>query len=271
MHANGVPPLHRPASPPVADSVTVGLWHMDESVGSVVADSGPNHLDGAAGLDTQIDFGRFGNARRFTWSRQSFVYVPYSDSLETGGQLSVEAWVYITAYGPFEDTPIAGRWTEQANEQSWLLSIVGNKLAVSTGVSVSPGYHLALAALGTPGQVMFALQAVAAGGPQSYFSTSTILPEQWTHVGVTYDGELVRIYVDGRLDSQYILHGLIRGSTAPLEIGNYFDPRLLSDLEARTPVLSGGDPDTYYAFQGMIDELRVSSVARPGFPNAVAR
>lgn len=271
MRAGRLPPLHLPASAPAADSVTVGLWHMDETVGEFVADDGPNRLDGVAGRDNGVDFGRFGNARVFEPSIQSFVFVPFDPAMETGGLLSIEAWVYLYGYGPFEDTPIAARWSEQANEQSWLFSVVGNKGILGPGTTVTPGHHSELVAFGQPGQLMFAMQPSFAGGAESWFSTTGVPIEQWTHVAVTYDGEIVRFYVDGRMDGQYVFPARIRASRAPLLIGNYFDPRLLSDLESRSPVVVGVDETPYYAFRGLIDELRISSVGRGGFDNAQPR
>src|SRR5207247_661349 len=47
------------------DSITVGLWHLDEAKGGTVADAGPFRLHGTAGPSTRPDFGRFGNGRTF--------------------------------------------------------------------------------------------------------------------------------------------------------------------------------------------------------------
>lgn len=271
MRAGVLPMIQVPTAPPRPDSVTVALWHMDETVGALVADAGPHRLDGFAGLDTGVDFGRFGGARAFGASIQSFVIVPYADALETGGFLSVEAWIYLDEYGRFEDTPIAGRWTERANERSWLFSVVGNKAAIGPGSTVTPGYHADLVAFGTPGQLMFAMQPAFASGTQIYFSTTSIPVDRWIYVAVTYDGEIVRLFVDGRIEGQFVFQGRIRASSAPLLIGNYFDHRLLSDMESRSPAVAGGDSTPYYAFQGLIDELRISSVGRGAFEADKAR
>ncbi len=31
----------------LSDASTIALWHLNEGMGNVAADSGPNHLDGA--------------------------------------------------------------------------------------------------------------------------------------------------------------------------------------------------------------------------------
>ena len=93
----------------------------------------------------------------------------------------------------------------------------------------------------------------------------------WTQVAVSFDGQTVRFYINGRLDSQYATGSRIRTTRAPLLIGNYFDPRWLSTFEGRLSVGTGVDPTPYYAFQGTIDELRISNVARTDFPSARGR
>jgi hypothetical protein len=75
----------------------------------------------------------------------------------------------------------------------------------------------------------------------------------------------VRFFLDGILDAQYASPGRIRSSEAPLLIGNYFDPRYLSrfggDLSPDPP----GSRTPYYAYQGLIDELRISDDPRRTF------
>jgi hypothetical protein len=85
---------------------------------------------------------------------------------------------------------------------------------------------------------------------------------QWTHVAASYDGRVVNFYLDDRLDSQYAFEGEIRASHAPLLIGNYFDTRWLTDFGGELRVGSGVDREPYYALEGLLDEVRISSSAR---------
>ena len=73
-----------PAVAPVADSVTVGLWRFDETLGLQAADSGPFRLTGTAGPDTRPAFGRFRNGREFPAAAQTFVVVPYNRLRQKG-------------------------------------------------------------------------------------------------------------------------------------------------------------------------------------------
>jgi hypothetical protein len=75
----------------------------------------------------------------------------------------------------------------------------------------------------------------------------------------------VRFWINGQLDAQYATRAKIRDGLAPILIGNYFDTRKLSDFEGD---LKAGPRITHppvYSFDGMIDELRISSQARNSF------
>lgn len=253
------------ASAPVADSATVALWRMDEPGGFDVADEGPFRLNARAGADTDTDFGRFRGARTFQRSIDSFLLVPFSTALEAGGELTVEAWIEPHSLGNAELAPIVERWTPQANEQSWLLGIVGLNLGGVGDTPASPGYLQQLVEMGSAGRLVFALQPAEAGLPVSYFSTTEIELDRWTHVAVTFDGHEVRFYLDGRLDAQFAFGSGIRASQAPLMVGNWFDPRWITDLGDRPRVGAGVDRNAFYSFEGSIDELRISRVARREF------
>ncbi|HTO90656.1 MAG TPA: LamG domain-containing protein [Candidatus Sulfotelmatobacter sp.] len=258
-------------APPPADSLTLLLWHMDETGGSEVTDAGPLHLLGLAGPDTRTDFGRIERARLFTRSIDSFVACGYADPLESPAALTVEAWVRVDEYGQYEDTPIAGRWTPNVNEHSWLFTVLGRDLLPPIANLPSPGQHQDLlpASIGGDnlGKLMFAFQPRDAGSPLSFVSNRALEIGRWTHVAVSYDGRVVRFYVDGNLDAQYAVLGAIRPSPAPLLVGNSFDPRWLTNFgTTEIHVLSNVDRNPYYAFVGAIDELRISNAVRTAFP-----
>jgi hypothetical protein len=250
------------ATAPVPDSATVGLWRMDEPGGYLVADEGPFRLTARAGIEARTDFGRFAGARVFGNSIESFLYVPFTNALDSGDQITVEAWIDPSSLGRAELMPIVERWSPLANEQSWLFGIVGLNLA-RTGTSTGFLHHLV--ANGSPGRLVFALQPLDASLPVSYFSSDEIALSRWTHVAVSFDGREVRFYIDGRLDSQYALTARIRPTPAPLMIGNYFDSRWITEMEDRPQVVVSADRNAFYAFDGAIDELRISRIARDGF------
>ena len=251
--------------PPAVDAGTLGLWRMDESLGTQVPDSGPRSLLGIAGLDTRSDYGRYGRARLFTLSLDSFVEVPYNPAMDAPAAFTIEAWVRPNSYGNYEDTPIAARWTAQNADHSWILSIVGQKLRPPVVPTASPGDHAQLVGAAAPGTLYFAFQPADAGVPRAYYSTRQIELGRWTHVAASYDGKVVRLWIDGRLDAQYASLGRIRSTLAPLEIGNTIDPHILSTFSGDLRALNANNPTAYNAFDGMIDEVRLSNVSRDSF------
>lgn len=260
-HGGGAPGARAGSAPLRADSITIGLWHLDESGGATCADDGPHSMRGTAGIDTRTDFGRFGNAREFTPSAESWVFVPYDPSMNTA-HLTVEAWIRPTAYGIAEDTPIAGRWSEYAGEQSWLLSLVGLQRNRRLTDLTLPGYHENFVTEANAMHLMFTFQPLQPGPPLTYFSTAQIALDRWSHVVVSHDGAVVRFWIDGQLDAQFATRSGIRDGSAPLLIGNYFDTRLLTGFSGDLRLGGRIAYSPVYAFQGTIDEVRLSSEAR---------
>lgn len=253
--------------PSVVDSVTVALYRFDETGGLRVADAGPFRLEAAAGIDTRTDFGQFGNARRFVRSLDSFVLVPFNPLFNFSGSFSIDAWIYVDDYTLFDATPIAARWTPLANQQSWFLGVAGYHQRGPVAGAVS-GSLEDIAGRGLPGQLVFAFQPEDAAPPRTLVSTRSIQRGRWTHVGATYDGRVARLYLDGQLDTQAATSGTVRPTEAPLMIGNFFDTRWLGTFGGDLRIEQALDPEPYFAFQGLIDELHISTGARPRFPTA---
>jgi predicted small lipoprotein YifL len=264
-------PARNAPVPPVADSVTVGLWRFDERAGNHVPDASPFRLYGTAGPDVRSEFGRYRGVRGFTATANSFVHVPYNPVLESPRGFTVEAWVYLNDLSRYELSTIATRWTPVPNSQSWLLGVVGRKLTAATTVSPSPGWFTPEVALVGTGRLVFLFRPDLAAGTQSFGSTVTLPLQRWVHVAASVDGEVVRLYVNGKLDSQAAVPNGIRRSDAPLVVGNVIDPRRLTDFGGDLRIDPGQSPLPFYALNGLVDELRLSNVARRTFESADLR
>ncbi len=261
----------RIATPPDADSITVGLWRFDERGGNHMTDASPFRLYGTAGPETRPEFGRYKGARGFAATAQSFVFVPYNPVMESPRGFSVEAWVYLNEYSTYELSMIGGRWTPVPNEQSWFLGVVGRKLTpASTGV-VSPDWFTSEVALITTGHLVFGFRPEMAAGTQSFGTTATLPLRRWVHVAATIDGEVVKLYIDGRLDVQVAVPNGIHRSDAPLVIGNVLDPRKLTEFGSDLRMDPSNLPLPFYALNGSVDELRLSNAARTTFESADLR
>jgi hypothetical protein len=264
-HGPGTTGASESRAAPEADSVTVGLWHMDETAGTRVVDAGPFRLEGIAGLDTQTSFGRYGRARVFTHSLDSFVQIPFNPVLEPREGFTLEAWVWLSSYPIYEDAVIAGRWAVSTGDRSWLFSVVGQRLQPPAAPGLSPGDHADLVGIASTGLLMFAFMPAEAGGARAYYSTRPLELNRWTHVAATFDGAVVRLWIDGVLDAQYASIGRIRSSQAALQIGNAVDPHALSTFGGDLRADQARDANPYYALDGMLDEMRLSSAARTKF------
>ncbi len=242
------------------DSATVALWRMDETGGTRAADSGPHHLDAIAGEETRTAFGRFRNARVFASSINSFLYVPPSPRLDLGPAFTIECWLAPNAYSIYEDMTIAARWSPVTDEHSWVFAMVCSR------VVQGPAWHQPFVRNGRLGHLVFAFQPEEAGVPLVYHSQSALELDRWTHVAVTCDGQVVRFWVNGEPDGVFATTGRVRTSRAPLLIGNFFDPRFLTDFGGELRQDSSVDTTPYYALDGGMDELRISNVARTQFP-----
>jgi hypothetical protein len=69
--------------------------------------------------------------------------------------------------------------------------------------------------------------------------------DRWTHVAMTFDGELLRLWVDGRLAAEAVARGKRRASKRPLVIG-----------------ADAAGEGVGQFFTGRIDDVRVSDVVR---------
>ena len=262
------PPPDAPQQPS-ADSVTVGLWHFDERTGPRVADASPFRLTGIAGPDARVEFGRYKSARSFTATVQSFVVVPYNPVMESPRGFTVEAWVYLNDITNYELSALAMRWSPSPNEQSWVLGVVGRNLVATS--SPSPGLFNDVVGSFSTGRLVFAFRPETANSLQRFASTASLPTNRWVHVAASVDGEVVKLYIDGRLDVQAAVANGIRRSEAPLVLGNALDPRRLTDVSGELKQDLANAPLPWYALNGLIDELRISNVARKQFESTDAR
>jgi hypothetical protein len=155
-----------------ADSGMVGLWHLDDGVGVIAADSSGQENDGTLTGGVTWVPGRFGTALGFDGVASS-VRVPDSPSLEPAAAVTVSAWVRHQG---------------------------------------SPGTYRYIVAKGATGCIAasYAIYTGPGGGVAFYVSTGhglsvTLSPSQdgriwdgnWHYLVGTFDGASVRLYVDG--------------------------------------------------------------------------
>lgn len=205
----------QPPCCPVPEGL-VGWWTGD---GNALDSVGDNHGTIVGGL-TYVP-GKVGKAFKINGDAfsQSYVTVPDSTTLNPTSALSVEAWIYPT--GPFD--PVASPIVKKAG----------------TGIFDPTGYSLEFTSFGT---ISFSAYLNAGlgwvGTPYNAPETALVL-NHWNHVVGTYDGDTLRLYIDGHPVSSRTAPGSIVPSHNPLQIGH--DP-----ASVPTPF-----------FNGLIDEVSI--------------
>jgi hypothetical protein len=142
----------------------------------------------------------------------SFVQVPANTSLNISSNLTLETWAKPTAVNAFADIVGAGGY--------------------ELGIRPSADGFMAMFQIVVGGTTYSATSATA--GPMA--------PGQWYHFAGTYDGNTVRLFVNGVQLGTTVKVGAIDSSTVPLRIAS---SQLVSDF-----------------FTGEVDEVRVSNTVR---------
>ncbi|HXD23802.1 MAG TPA: LamG-like jellyroll fold domain-containing protein [Gemmatimonadaceae bacterium] len=187
----------------------VAAYNFDEGAGSTLTDVSGNSNTGAVTGALWTSAGRNGGALDFDGVNDR-VFVNASSSLNVTSSITLEAWVYPTA------TQSGWRTILQRQPDVYLLH-------ASSGAG-----PLRPAAGGTFNGVHY----------PSISAPSAIPVNTWTHLAMTYDGTVLRIYVNGvQVATDSRNSGPIAATNNPFWIG-------------------GNDPYGEY-FKGRIDDVRV--------------
>jgi hypothetical protein len=169
----------------------VGYWNFDESSGTVAHDSSGNGNDGTLQNGPIWVDGKYGRALSFGGS-STYVQVPDSSSLDVTAQVTVEAWVNLSAYVDSRTgvSHLVSRSDSSGGPLYVLATFANGKVNYDTGPFT--GYHS---------------------------SVATLPLNSWTHLAMTYNGASVYLYINGVLDSSYAQSGSIRTTSNWLAIG----------------------------------------------------
>jgi hypothetical protein len=188
----------------------VGAYGFEEGAGAVVGDASGAGNNGTIAHASWTSSGVYGGALNVDGSGPG-VIVPDSSSLHLGRGMTLEAWV--------NPTVVDEQWRDVVykGDDNYFLE------------ATSP------------------VNAPAAGGTfrgrgTNVFATAPLATGTWTYLAVTYDGQALRLYVNGDEVSSVARTGRIAASGRPLELG--------------------GDSIYGQGFQGLMDEVRVYNVAR---------
>ena len=184
----------------------VGMW-LFEGSGDVIVDSSSNSHDGEmfGGIE-RTDDGKFSKGVWFN-GEDAVIDIPDSDDLHVG-TFTLVAWFKL------EDA--TGSWQTIFGKQSGGQGLI---IEVAAGGVLNTGF----------------------GGIWLCTGTTPIDDEEWHHAASVYDGESVRLYIDGSLDMETTSGERPPDNTVPLRIG--------------------GSPDIGEMFCGVVDEVAFFDVS----------
>jgi glucose/arabinose dehydrogenase/PKD repeat protein len=194
------------AGPPVTS--LKAAYSFDGVTGTSVADVSGNGNTGTISGPTTITGGKYGGALSFD-GVNDWVTVADSNSLDLTTGMTLMAWVNPAA--------LTGRW---------------RTVLFKEGGPGSMDYSLYAAddAVKPVGQVYI-------GGEQNALGAAALPLNAWSHLAVTYDGAVLRLYVNGASAGTKSIAGQITPTTGALRIGG-------NNIWAEW-------------FQGAIDEIRI--------------
>jgi len=194
----------------ISDKNTIGLWHFNEEFYD--SSENKNHLK-IVGKYSWTD-GKFGKG--LLLNGEGYVTVKSSGSLnEPCTQITVEAWVKMTDISK-KNMGIVVKFLPK-RETGYGLKILDNKLLFQISFQDGTRSHIY--------------------GPK--FTKED--ENKWFHLAGTYDGECIKLFINGKL-------------VAYKSIGSHI-------IESgENPLYIGGPSDSF--FYGVIDEVRISNIAR---------
>src|SRR5882724_3834407 len=179
-----------------ATAQTSGLvagYSFAEGSGTTVADvSGNNNRGTLGGGVTWTTQGKFGNALVFNGA--SFVTIPAAASLNLTTAMTLEAWIYPTT--------AATNWSTALMREQ-------------------PGEFVYTLYVGSPSNSpnVFFNTGASSSTERGVAGPSALPVNTWSHLAGTYDGAVVRLYVNGAQVASRAFTGTIGSTTGALRIG----------------------------------------------------
>jgi len=198
------------------------VWHLG-SGGTLSGNDATTNRNTGTTISATATTGMIGGCGNFVKnSSQRLTTAASPASLMITSNLTIEAWINASSFSA------VGRWDN---------TIVGCDYEPQSGYVLRCGM--------TPGVLSFTFGLGSSWG-EAYESSGTMAAGVWYHVVGRYDSQTVKIYVDGKEMASVNQTGSIAGSLPNgLSIGAGYNT---------------GSWSRY--FDGMIDEVRISSVAR---------
>jgi len=225
-----------PGSAAIDPNSIVAVWLCDEEgEGGTLADASGNGHDGEFVGDVDWTDGKFGKALEFPGVGGSRVEIPDEDSL-TLDEWTITVWAKLNA-------PPAGDW--------------------AVIVVKDPGNGLQNYSLDMDGGGMVFSEVTSGGAWSDCNSGFNVYDDTWHFLAASYDGDTLRIYVDGETKNEQKF-GTPDTNTAPVAIGGRMDNSqpllgIVDDIGLFSVALGEGDLKTIME-KGLDDTLGLTAV-----------
>ena len=187
-----VDPVERYGS--LFDESLVFFAGFDDDLGS---DSSVYGRQGAVEGPTSAE-GRFGSAASFSGSDSNRIHYEYDDAFAMDSAVSVSSWVYRVGDGQSSTSVVVGR------------PVVGRSSHQHYSLGITPTNNVRW-------RLRFGTTLVDC-------VSGSVIPEAvWTHVVGTYDGGVMRVYLNGEQGCEVSRSGVLSSESAPLVIGSVLD------------------------------------------------
>ncbi len=218
----------------------VGAWLFDEGNGNVVKDQTGKCKDGKIN-GAEWTAGKFGKALKFN-GKDNYVEIPDSTNLNPKKAMSMGCWVYLTG-NVSQHRDLISKDGENAERQYLLTASDVNKFRAHVWTS---------------------------DGVARYFDGKISAElEKWYYVFQTYDGNKLKLYVNGEEDGEISFSGDIIVTGQPVRIGGganvgaapYHTPGIIDEVVIFNVALEKDDIKTLMN-NGLSGVLAVPSVGK---------
>lgn len=156
---------------------------FDEITDQRIVDKSGNGLDAEIFENTEIVKGKYGKAIRITGQRVDCVNIASQEKLKVTGEITMMLWIY------YPETWI-GKKTHWFDKDCHTAGEATSYGIQSGDIGGGPLIWLYLGSRDNQGNVT---------GRKQMTSPHKMVPKKWHHVAGSYDGETMKIYVDGKV------------------------------------------------------------------------
>lgn len=196
-----------------SDPNTVALWHLNETSGNAIDASGNGYTGTIVG-NVPVVSGKHGNARSFDGSNNSRIEIGDYSAFEVD-TATIEAWVnFASGACGYGDCSI-----------------------FSKGESNSIGYGLSINRQGASAYASLRIKDT-----QIVLGSTPLNSNTWYHIAGSFDGNRIRVYVNGNLDA---------------DVAQTIIPTYSSEIA----MIGTANTNKDVTFNGYIDEVRISNIA----------